>query len=266
MKAFTSLPRTVRAVLFILALSIAAVMIVPPDISRSQTTTTVTTITADVNETQNYVIVASATTVAAGRIIYIDREAMRIQASYSSGTTVPVDRGREGTMAVDHDLGAIAYVGAADYFMRTDLWGGCTNADYVNQPRINTTNGNISYCKEGIWTVVNLQPVDYLTTYEAITTTGAPDYTALLSDTFINFTAADNDIEVTLPSITGIRGKKYIITIGDNVTTPAILVYGVNGQTFLSNATSSARFAGAGAAARVMSVQTANNSWSWVTW
>jgi hypothetical protein len=264
MKAFTSLPRTVRAVLFILALSIAAVMIVPPDISRSQTTTTVTTITADVNETQNYVIVASATTVAAGRIIYIDREAMRIQASYSSGTTVPVDRGREGTMAVDHDLGAIAYVGAADYFMRTDLWGGCTNADYVNQPRINTTNGNISYCKEGIWTVVNLQPVSYLNPYELISTPA--DYTALLSDTFINFTDVRDDVELTLPSVTGIRGKKYIITIGDNVTTPAILVYGVNGQTFASNATSSARFAGAGAAARVMSVQTANNSWGWVTW
>mgnify|MGYP001574122768 CR=1 FL=1 len=97
MKAFNSLPRTVRAVLFILALSIAAVVIVPPDTTRSQTTTTLTTITADVNETQNYVIVASATTVSAGRIIYIDREAMRIQASYSTGTTVPVDRGREGT-------------------------------------------------------------------------------------------------------------------------------------------------------------------------
>src|SRR5438094_6161812 len=47
------------------------------------------------------IVVASATSVAAGRLIVIDQEEMQVAQSYSSGTTVPVLRGRDGSAQVD---------------------------------------------------------------------------------------------------------------------------------------------------------------------
>ncbi|PYQ83519.1 MAG: hypothetical protein DMG02_33580, partial [Acidobacteria bacterium] len=62
------------------------------------------------------IVVASATSVAAGRLIVIDQEEMQVAQSYSSGTTVPVLRGRDGSAQVAHKATANVTHGLASDF------------------------------------------------------------------------------------------------------------------------------------------------------
>jgi hypothetical protein len=63
-----------------------------------------TTLSAAITATAGEITVASATSVAAGRLLLIDQEVMQVTKGYSSGTTVPVVRGRDGTAAVAHTI------------------------------------------------------------------------------------------------------------------------------------------------------------------
>jgi len=62
------------------------------------------------------IVVASATSVAAGRLVLIDQEMMQVVQTYTSGTTVPVVRGRDGTVQSAHVVTARVVHGlASDY-------------------------------------------------------------------------------------------------------------------------------------------------------
>lgn len=65
-----------------------------------------TTLSAAVAVNDVSITVASATSVAAGREIIIDQEKMKVGQSYVSGTTVPVQRGIDGTATAAHKSGA----------------------------------------------------------------------------------------------------------------------------------------------------------------
>ena len=65
-----------------------------------------TTLAAAVAITDNVIVVASATSLAAGRIIKIDGEYLKINQAYVSGTTVGVTRGQEGSVTAAHQSGA----------------------------------------------------------------------------------------------------------------------------------------------------------------
>ena len=65
-----------------------------------------TTLAAAVAITDNVIVVASATSLAAGRIIKIDGEYLKINQAYVSGTTVGVTRGQEGSVTAAHQNGA----------------------------------------------------------------------------------------------------------------------------------------------------------------
>ena len=65
-----------------------------------------TTLGAAVAITDNVIVVASATSLAAGRIIKIDGEYLKINQAYTSGTTVGVTRGQEGSVTAAHQSGA----------------------------------------------------------------------------------------------------------------------------------------------------------------
>ena len=65
-----------------------------------------TTLAAAVGITDNVIVVASATSLAAGRIIKIDGEYLKINQAYTSGTTVGVTRGQEGSVTAAHQSGA----------------------------------------------------------------------------------------------------------------------------------------------------------------
>ena len=228
-------------------------------ILTSQATTAQTRITAAVGVNDNTIVVASATGFAAGRIVYIDREAMTIGSSYASGTSIPVQRGQQGTITTKHAANTPLYVGPPEYFPRTALYGSCASTDVVNIPRVNVVTGDIYDCREGKWIAVNLFGSDFLVPGESIDTNA--DYTVLLTDTWVNFTNFQAARVATLPSITGIRGKRIILTAGDDVTTATLTATAVVGQTFASGDTLSTSCTGRGCAIRLLSTGS-----GWVTW
>lgn len=61
-----------------------------------------TTLSSAVAAGDRSIVVASATSVAAGRLVQIGGEMLEVTKGYSSGTTVPVLRGRMGTAAEAH--------------------------------------------------------------------------------------------------------------------------------------------------------------------
>lgn len=75
-----------------------------------------TTLSSACAQTDTNIIVASATSVAAGRLIFIDQEEMQVAKNYVSGTTVPVLRGLEGTVQTAHAKTANVTHGAATDF------------------------------------------------------------------------------------------------------------------------------------------------------
>jgi hypothetical protein len=66
--------------------------------------TTTLSVACGVNDKS--IVVASATSMAAGRFVLIDNEMMQVTKDYTSGTTVPVLRGRDGTAQVAHVITA----------------------------------------------------------------------------------------------------------------------------------------------------------------
>ncbi len=75
-----------------------------------------TTLSAAVTATAGTIVVASATSVAAGRLLRIDQEMMQVVQSYSSGTTVGVLRGRAGTVSKAHVITVnVIHGSAADF-------------------------------------------------------------------------------------------------------------------------------------------------------
>ena len=61
-----------------------------------------TTLSSAVAASAKEIVVASATSVAAGRIVQIGGEIMQVAKNYSSGTTVPVLRGQMGSIQAAH--------------------------------------------------------------------------------------------------------------------------------------------------------------------
>lgn len=65
-----------------------------------------TTLAAAVAITDNVIVVASATSLTAGRLIRVDGEWMQINQAYTGGTTVGVTRGQQGSVTAAHQSGA----------------------------------------------------------------------------------------------------------------------------------------------------------------
>lgn len=80
-----------------------------------------TTLSAAVTATANDIVVASATSVAAGRLVLVDQEVMQVTTGYvTASTTVPVLRGRDGTAAKAHVITAnVIHGDAADFDVPT---------------------------------------------------------------------------------------------------------------------------------------------------
>jgi hypothetical protein len=75
-----------------------------------------TTLSAAVSESQSNIVVASATSIAANRLFEIDGEVMQATKDYTSGTTVNVRRGLNGTAQKAHVSGARVTHGDATDF------------------------------------------------------------------------------------------------------------------------------------------------------
>lgn len=75
-----------------------------------------TTLSSAVAQGDNAIVVASATSIAIGRVIIIDQENMQVSQAWVSGTTIPVLRGRDGTAQVAHKTTANVTHGLASDF------------------------------------------------------------------------------------------------------------------------------------------------------
>lgn len=89
-----------------------------------------TTLSSAVSITDNSIVLASATSIAVGRLILIDQEIMQVAQSWVSGTTVPVLRGREGSTTAAHKTTANVTHGAA-----TDFSNASPTTEIVYQPQ-----------------------------------------------------------------------------------------------------------------------------------
>lgn len=137
------------------AVILLALMLLPWSGSQPSAQTTLNTTTLDAaitDATATTVTLASGTTVAAGQVLFVDRELMRIQSAVGSSTTNwNVTRGFDGTASALHGNGARVYTGARDRFYRRDVSGTCVAADDLFTPHINTTSGRIWECEAGYW-------------------------------------------------------------------------------------------------------------------
>jgi len=202
----------------------------PQQTMQAQTAVTTTALSRALNMTDTVLYVVSATgfTASSGTAtyyVYIDREAMEIRSV--SGTTITVRRGQLQTNQTSHRSGAIAVVGLAERFISQDPYpGSCTRAtDQRFTPLINVVTGTWWDCSTvdtaavlsasnpgnpdaGVWQGVNLMGFANVVPYK---NPGNQAYTALLSDFFIDMNSMTAGRTITLPAVTDLRGKIYII-------------------------------------------------------
>jgi hypothetical protein len=103
-----------------------------------------TAVTASVNK----VVVASASGIAAGDILFVEREAMKVLSIDS--TTLTVRRGYESPAAA-HSTSVTVYVDDPKYFSVVDKSGSCTSTSEVVLPVINIRNGKSFECISSVW-------------------------------------------------------------------------------------------------------------------
>jgi hypothetical protein len=103
-----------------------------------------TTLSAAVTAQANKITVASATSIAAGRLIRIDNEVMQVTKGYvAASTSVPVARGVQGSVQGAHPVTARVVHGAAGDFSKPGIGQNCT------WPLQGTTRNMKSYSASG---------------------------------------------------------------------------------------------------------------------
>ena len=106
-----------------------------------------TTLNGAVSSTAPSFHLTSATGVAVGTILYVNREAMRVHAI--DGTKVSVARGQLGTPVSAHATAATVYIGSDDQFFAVDPVG--TAAEGYVTPWINVLTGDQFTVSSGQW-------------------------------------------------------------------------------------------------------------------
>jgi hypothetical protein len=127
---------------------LVAVVLMVASLSFGQTALTQTSLAAAVSSSSGTTVrLTSATGVTAGStLIYVDREAMFVNALNS--TTASVTRGYAGTRATKHISSAMVLIGPPAAFISYDPAGGCTAGQALFQfsPVVNINNGNQWLC------------------------------------------------------------------------------------------------------------------------
>lgn len=96
---------------------------------------TTTTASSAIGASDKFIVVASATGFAAGNLIRVDNEIMRVSKAYVSGTTITLDgRGLDGTAQVAHPVSTNVTTGLPTDFPIPGV-GGPANA-YPSQPSL----------------------------------------------------------------------------------------------------------------------------------
>jgi hypothetical protein len=134
---------------FVLIAALVAALPVP---IRAQTTVNATTLSAAVTSLSNQRIpLTSVSTVSVGDILFIDREAMLVQAVDTSALIATVTRGYQGTKAAAHANTSVVWTGPPRRFYTTDVVGTCTATAELFLPHITLPGGNIYQCSNSEW-------------------------------------------------------------------------------------------------------------------
>lgn len=252
--------------------------------SFSQTVTTQTITSGAMTATQTSINVASSTglTASSGTQSYnlwVDGELMKIISEVGSTTTWNVARGLSPTRGVAHPTASLVFAGpavATGPFVMQDPFPGtsCTPTNFQYLPLINVRNNTLWNCisttvaggagalgggNASRWNGVSLNKN---TTTHPVTVIADANYTALLADEYIVFNKTSTGRTVTLPAITGIEGKTYVISQPLNQT-QTITISGTSAQLFGSNGTTTITMTTT--PTRVISVLL-GTVWAWVTW
>jgi hypothetical protein len=134
--------------------------------AQAQTFAGTTTLSAAMTSTQTTMVVASATGFAAGKYVYIDAEVVQIASSYSgSGTTIPIQRGQNGTAAAAHATSERVIVGVGMHFQQSNPFYGaaCTpgQAQAAYLPWINVPDGLVWMCVSNAWRATSTSIITY---------------------------------------------------------------------------------------------------------
>jgi hypothetical protein len=158
---------TFNALMTRLALIVAVVLLLAPP-TWAQSTINNTTLSAAMTAVQNFVTIGSVTctgcTVGRDTIIYVDSEALCVNASYTSGTTLPVTRGCLGTKATAHAINLpttialnVVFIGPPKRFQDGAFGtgdppaGACVRAQIAFLPWINMKTGALWTCDGYNW-------------------------------------------------------------------------------------------------------------------
>ncbi len=106
-----------------------------------------TTLSSAVGVLDTSIVVASATGAAAGTLALVDQEVMQIAQDYTSGTTIPVLRGRDGTAQVAHKTSA-----NLTFFLASDQ-GGPPPQAVVQYPSAGRSRRVLSFSAAGAITL-----------------------------------------------------------------------------------------------------------------
>lgn len=222
---------------------------------QAQQTTTTTLLTSAINGLSSTVILAvtSSSSMTANQTGFmVDQEYMLVT-SVLSTTSVRVLRAQSGTKAMAHSANAVIWfgiTGTGGPFISVDKTGQCTPANEPWLPQINTQNGNIYHCilsttgTTSNWSKTNFVQAGTALPYKKLAVT-ATTYTALASDYIIGYNTNVAGT-ITLPALTGLIGKQYIVQI-EVTGTQSVTIATSAGQ--LINGAASAAFGGSGSAA-----------------
>jgi hypothetical protein len=200
---------------------VALLLVFLPVLGYAQTAMNVTTLSAAVTSgSTDTVYVASVTGFGLGRYLYVDQEAMKVNAI--AGLKITVTRGVLGTRGATHASGVLLAVGTYEGFTTVDQSAGasCTQALIPVLPLINTVNGNIWNCRSDgtnvVWVLQNSIYQTHLLNWPFPTGT----YREIRGEitTYNTFTSGN---------LVGVRGA---VTIAAGATVSGGYLYGVQGK------------------------------------
>ncbi len=225
---------------------------------HAATTTSTTLLTAAINASSSVtsLFVTSSSGMTANQTgIFIDQEYMLVNGVPSS-TNITVLRGQAGTKVMAHPSNAVIWLGPTGNsgpFIAIDKTGRCTPANELYLPQINTINGKIYNCilsttaTTASWSNTNFTQIGTALPYKKMAVT-ATTYTALASDYIIGYNSNVSGT-ITLPALTGLIGKQYIVQI-EVTGTQSVTLATSSGQ--LINGAASAAFGGSPSFKRIL--------------
>lgn len=150
----------VRSFLMTAAFAAAALWLsVAPTVA--QTVISSTTTTAAVDARTQLIPLTAVTGIGAGTrnlvgdLLYMDDEAMQVNAIDTTAKIATVRRGVQGTKQVPHASGVVVWFGPAQRFAIDDFFGGCTATSEQFLPKINIRSGRMFDCLGGQWVQVD---------------------------------------------------------------------------------------------------------------